>query len=75
MIIIKLLIIQFFITIVDDEVEKFLRLFTFYSLQEIDHIMQKFLRQKEGLHAQKKLAEALTLLIHGSNDLIILISN
>lgn len=56
---------QFFIRTPDDEVESLLRMLTFFSLEEIEAIMTE---QKEELHlrkAPKRLAEHMTLLIHG----------
>lgn len=56
---------QFFIRTPDDEVENLLRMLTFFSQDEIEAIMTE---QKEELHlrkAPKKLAEHMTLLIHG----------
>lgn len=56
---------QFFIRTPDDEVEHLLRMLTFFSLEEIDAIMAE---QKEELHLRKaptRLAEHMTLLIHG----------
>lgn len=49
-----------------NQIEKFLRYFTFYSNQEIESIMQKNLKKK-ALHAHEKLADSLVLLVHGGN--------
>lgn len=62
---------QFFIRTPDDEVENLLKMLTFISLEEIDSIMAE---QKEQLHlrkAPKRLAEYMTLLIHGGMHFII----
>lgn len=61
---------QFFVRTPDDEVENLLKMLTFFSLEEIEAIMTE---QKEETHlrkAPKRLAEHLTLLIHGGKDFI-----
>lgn len=56
---------QFFVRTPDAEVENLLKMLTFFSLEEINEIM---IEQNEALHLRKaptRLAEHLTLLIHG----------
>lgn len=60
---------QFFIRTKDSEVEKYLKLFTFYPVKDIDKIMEAHWVKPEKRHAQKKLAEKITLLVHGQSGL------
>lgn len=56
---------QFFIRTPDDQVENLLKLLSFFTLNEIQEIMAE---QNEATHlriAPKKLAEQMTILIHG----------
>lgn len=56
---------QFFIRTPDDEIENLLKLLSFFSDDEINEIMQE---QNKATHlrtAPRKLAEQMTLLIHG----------
>lgn len=56
---------QFFVRTPDAEVENLLKMLTFFSLEEINEIM---IEQNKALHLRKaptRLAEHLTLLIHG----------
>lgn len=60
---------QFFVRTPDDEVENLLRMLTLFTLEEIEAIMSE---QREALHLRKapqRLAEHLTLLIHGGKGL------
>lgn len=59
-------IYQFFARIADSEVEKLLKLFTFLELSEIKEIASKHQKQPELREAQTRLAEEVTLLLHGS---------
>ncbi|XP_076450348.1 tyrosine--tRNA ligase, mitochondrial-like isoform X2 [Babylonia areolata] len=56
---------QYFINVADADVEKYLKLFTFLSDQEITSIMTKQQAKPENRVAQKALAEQVTLLVHG----------
>lgn len=61
---------QYLIRIPDDDVIKLMRLLTFMEMEEIHHYER--LMQKPGYEpntAQKKLAEELTRLIHGEDNL------
>lgn len=60
---------QFFYRTTDKEVEKFLKLFTFLSDQEINEIMETHFLNKKDNYAQKILAEQITLLVHGPEGL------
>lgn len=56
---------QFFLRTPDDEIENLLKVLSFFSLDEINEIM---IEQNKATHlrlAPKKLAEQMTLLIHG----------
>ncbi|CAH0579111.1 unnamed protein product [Chrysodeixis includens] len=56
---------QFFIRTKDSEVEKLLKLFTFYRLGEIKDIMFKHKEHPDQRYPQTCLAEQLTTLVHG----------
>ncbi|KAK7112154.1 tyrosine--tRNA ligase, mitochondrial-like [Littorina saxatilis] len=56
---------QFFINVADADVVKYLKLFTFLPDQDIASIMTKQQGAPENRVAQKKLAEQVTLLVHG----------
>jgi tyrosyl-tRNA synthetase len=60
---------QYFVRIHDTEVLKFLKLFTFIPDDEIEKIMSKFLKRTDSRYAQERLAEAVTLLVHGESGL------
>lgn len=58
---------QYFIRTEDADVEKFLKLFTFISLNKITEIVKDHMKNPEQRKAQKLLAEKVTLLVHGGN--------
>lgn len=58
---------QYFIRTKDSDVERLLKLFTFYTLGEIKDIMHKHSRHPEDRYPQNCLAEQLTTLVHGGN--------
>lgn len=60
---------QFFMRVPDTSIQRFLKLFSFYSLPEIETIMQKHMEKPENWYAQRRLAENVTLLIHGETGL------
>ncbi|XP_055617718.1 tyrosine--tRNA ligase, mitochondrial isoform X2 [Toxorhynchites rutilus septentrionalis] len=60
---------QFFVRTPDSEVEKLLMLLTFVPLDEIRSIMAMHRRTPELWAAQKRLAQELTLLVHGEEGL------
>ncbi|XP_058047575.1 tyrosine--tRNA ligase, mitochondrial [Ahaetulla prasina] len=60
---------QFFVRQPDATVERYLKLFTFLSGLEIDHIMQVHAKEPEKRGPQKRLAAEVTKLVHGRNGL------
>ncbi|KPJ08222.1 putative tyrosyl-tRNA synthetase, mitochondrial [Papilio machaon] len=60
---------QYFIRTKDSDVERLLKLFTFYSLGEIKDIMFKHKHHPEQRYPQTCLAEQLTTLVHGEEGL------
>lgn len=56
---------QFFMRIFDSEVEKLLKLLTLLPLKEIEEIMAEQKKTPELRLAQRKLAQEITLLVHG----------
>ncbi|KAF4022671.1 hypothetical protein G4228_014490 [Cervus hanglu yarkandensis] len=60
---------QFFLRQQDDLVERYLKLFTFLPLPEIDHIMQLHVTEPEKRGPQKRLAAEVTKLVHGQEGL------
>lgn len=61
---------QFFVRTKDSDVEKFLKLFTFIPLSEIDDIVKGHFTAPEKRIAQKVLAENVTILVHGADGLL-----
>ncbi|XP_004596487.2 tyrosine--tRNA ligase, mitochondrial [Ochotona princeps] len=60
---------QFFVRQQDSAVERYLKLFTFLPLPEIDHLMQLHQREPEKRTPQKRLAAEVTKLVHGREGL------
>ncbi|KAL4709856.1 hypothetical protein ACJJTC_003819 [Scirpophaga incertulas] len=60
---------QFFIRTKDSDVERLLKLFTFYSLGEIKDIMFKHKEHPDQRYPQMCLAEQITTLVHGKKGL------
>ncbi|XP_066490544.1 tyrosine--tRNA ligase, mitochondrial [Tiliqua scincoides] len=60
---------QFFVRQPDDTVKRFLKLFTFLPLPEIDHIMEMHAKEPEKWGPQKRLAAEVTKLVHGKEGL------
>ncbi|XP_073733827.1 tyrosine--tRNA ligase, mitochondrial [Callorhinus ursinus] len=60
---------QFFVRQQDALVERYLKLFTFLPLPEIDHIMQLHDKEPEKRGPQKRLAAEVTKLVHGQEGL------
>lgn len=59
---------QFFIRTPDDQIENLLKMLSFYSLDEINEIM---IEQNKATHlrfAPQRLAEQMTLLVHGGKN-------
>lgn len=60
---------QFFIRQPDSEVEKLLKLFTFMPMNDIQDMLERHRRTPELREPQNKIAEDVTLLIHGKAGL------
>ncbi|KAM6153628.1 tyrosine--tRNA ligase, mitochondrial [Erethizon dorsatum] len=60
---------QFFVRQQDDSVARYLKLFTFLPLAEIDHIMELHGKEPEKRGPQKRLAAEVTKLVHGQEGL------
>ena len=60
---------QFWLNQSDDDVVKFLKLFTFLDRDEIDNLQQSVEEEPHLRKAQKKLGEEITRLIHGQEGL------
>ncbi|GFW87197.1 tyrosine--tRNA ligase, mitochondrial [Trichonephila clavipes] len=60
---------QFFMRLPDADVGYYLKLFTFLSVEEIEDILHKHLKNPDLRKAQKKLSEEVTLLVHGDQGL------
>ncbi|KAJ8973175.1 hypothetical protein NQ317_007151 [Molorchus minor] len=61
---------QFWMRQPDSEVEKLLKLFTFDTLGSITELMRRHGEKPELRLPQKRLAEQVTLLVHGEEGLI-----
>ncbi|KAL7633621.1 UNVERIFIED_CONTAM: hypothetical protein RMT77_016154 [Armadillidium vulgare] len=60
---------QYFLRTKDSDVEKYLKLLTFIPLSEIQIAMDIHKERPEQLKPQKRLAEHLTILVHGESGL------
>jgi tyrosyl-tRNA synthetase len=60
---------QFFIRTQDEDVQRFLKIFTFVSLEEIAEIMKESEAAPEKRIAHKRLADEVTSLVHGEHGL------
>lgn len=56
---------QFWINVGDDEVERYLKVFTFLPKEEIESILTEHVQAPHQRGAQRRLAEEVTRLIHG----------
>jgi tyrosyl-tRNA synthetase len=61
---------QFWINRTDDEVPGLLRVFTFRTREEIEELERETAERPEARLAQRVLAEDLTVLVHGDEELI-----
>jgi len=59
---------QFFLRVADQEVLKLLKLYTFIPMPEIEDIMNHHLKTPEKRIAQNRLAEEVTSLVHGEQE-------
>lgn len=62
---------QFFLRTMDADVERYLKIFTFLPLEEIDDIAKAHAQQPEKREAQRILAEHLTRCVHGNHGLLV----
>ncbi len=60
---------QFFVRVMDSDVIRFLKIFTFLPLTEISKLEQEVKNAPENRVAQKKLAEEVTRIVHGEHGL------
>ncbi|KAK6482817.1 tyrosine--tRNA ligase [Huso huso] len=60
---------QYFVRQLDSNAQRYLKLFTFLPLPEIEHIMDQHGREPEKRGAQKRLAAEVTKLVHGKEGL------
>lgn len=60
---------QFFMRIHDTKIHEMLKLLSFFPDDEIEIMMQRFLKKTSSRLAQEKLAEQMTLLVHGEDGL------
>ncbi|XP_028661301.1 tyrosine--tRNA ligase, mitochondrial [Erpetoichthys calabaricus] len=60
---------QYFLRQPDTSVHSYLKLFTFLTLPEIEHIVEMHKKEPEKRGAQKRLAAEVTKLIHGKDGL------
>ncbi|GES78938.1 tyrosine-tRNA ligase [Rhizophagus clarus] len=56
---------QYFMKVADADVEKYLRMFTILSMEEIDQIVKTHMKSPEERHGQEKLASEITEFVHG----------
>ena len=57
---------QFWINVSDEDVEEYLKIFSFLSLAEIAKIMKKHNKKPQKRRAQRMLAREITTFVHGS---------
>ncbi|OCF54060.1 tyrosine-tRNA ligase [Kwoniella mangroviensis CBS 10435] len=60
---------QFFLRTTDEDVAKYLKLFTFLPIEEIDSMMAEHEKSKSARKPQKLLASEVTELVHGTDGL------
>lgn len=61
---------QFWMNTDDQDVVKFLKYFTFLSIEEINELAEEVKKQPEKRRAQRALAEDVTKLVHGQEALV-----
>jgi tyrosyl-tRNA synthetase len=59
---------QYFVNVPDADVGRYLRMFTFLSLEEIEHLEKETAERPQLRTAQRRLAEEMTTLVHGSRQ-------
>jgi len=60
---------QFWLNVADEEAERYLKVFTFLTKEEIEAVLATHATAPHMRHAQKALAEAVTAFIHGDDAL------
>ncbi|KAI8056691.1 hypothetical protein BDF22DRAFT_725121 [Syncephalis plumigaleata] len=60
---------QFFMKVDDNDVERYLKIFTFLNLTEINTIIKEHQTDPDKRYAQRRLADEVTELIHGEHGL------
>lgn len=60
---------QFLIRTTDADIERFLKLFTFDSIGSIADLIRRHKEKPDQRLAQKRLAEQVTLLVHGGTSM------
>ncbi|CAG8737204.1 8789_t:CDS:2, partial [Racocetra persica] len=60
---------QYFMKVSDADIEKYLRMFTLLSTEEIAHIVKTHMESPEKHYAQDRLASEITELVHGLQGL------
>jgi tyrosyl-tRNA synthetase len=59
---------QFWLNVADDDAERFIKIFTMLSKQEIDNLVASHRAEPHLRLLQKKLAEELTVMVHSRTD-------
>lgn len=59
---------QFWLNVSDDEAEKYIKIFTFLSQQEIDGLISEHRRAAHQRALQKRLAREVTVMVHSEKD-------
>lgn len=60
---------QFWLNQTDEDSEKYIKIYTFLSKDEIEELIEKHRAEAHLRHLQKKLAEEITTLVHGKEEL------
>lgn len=60
---------QFWLNVADDDAERYIKIFTSLTKEEIDGIVEEHKKAPHLRLLQKRLAEEITLLVHGREDL------
>jgi tyrosyl-tRNA synthetase len=60
---------QFWINVSDEDAEKYIKIFTLLTKQEIDAIIEQHRTQPHVRYLQNRLAEAVTIMVHGADEL------
>ncbi len=60
---------QYWLNTSDEDAEKYIKIFTFLSQQEIQDLIQKHREAPHARELQRKLAEEITIMVHSKDDL------